>query len=528
MVARTRKTNSVARSVHVGEPSVRAPDDGASTSTSRRRVGSASSSRDTRVSELQGMLANLIDMVTGLTAQQAVILRQTQPVFAVLPPPPVPAVPAAPPPVAAIPEVAPPPAAVLAPLLPIPAVAEALAPAPQAAPLSIQSSGSSRPPIRPFRFQEVHQNPLPPCPLPQPVFLSPAFPPFLAGRDPFFPGAQALHYGPDPFFGPMDGNAPFSEAIRLAPIPEDFRPPKLEVYRGATDPREHVQGFEAAVRYRRPDKATRCHLLANTLKGAAFSWFIKLPRGHITSYEHLKWELIARFIGRTRMVVSDMVLANIKQGERENLRDYTNRFFAAAAEAEDVEPAVAMHNFRRWLKVGDLFKSLQLAKPRSYSELVARATQFMLLEDAAESSPAGVSGERNKRKHQGVEPPVTRVPMARPRDREEGRPRQTQPPKLLLSRPLPEVYAAAIKQGWIRPTGPKPAPPPGADPNDYCEFHGNYGHRLHRCRGLRILLEKLCTKASLRSSCKWPQLSLPPRKEKPPRLLRHLPRPYHP
>ncbi|PKA55856.1 hypothetical protein AXF42_Ash018763 [Apostasia shenzhenica] len=74
-VARTRKTNSAARSLLAGEPSVRAPDDGASTSTSRRRAGSASSSRGTRVSELQGMLTNLTDLVTGLTAQQAVILR---------------------------------------------------------------------------------------------------------------------------------------------------------------------------------------------------------------------------------------------------------------------------------------------------------------------------------------------------------------------------------------------------------------------------------------------------------------------
>ncbi|PKA64810.1 hypothetical protein AXF42_Ash016841 [Apostasia shenzhenica] len=250
MVARTRKTNSAARSIQVGEPSVRAPDDGASTSTSRRRAGSASSSGGTRVSELQGMLANLTDMVTGLTAQQAIILRQTQPVCAVLPLPPVTAVPipcppvsavpAPPPPVAAIPEMLPPPAAAPAPPLPIPEVAEAPVPVPQAAPLSIQSSGSSRPPLRPFRFQEVHQNPLPPCPLPPPAFLPPAFPPFLAGRDPLFPGAQAPHHGPDPFFGPMDGNAPFFDAICLAPVPEDFRPPRLEVYRGATDPHEHV------------------------------------------------------------------------------------------------------------------------------------------------------------------------------------------------------------------------------------------------------------------------------------------------
>ncbi|PKA47937.1 hypothetical protein AXF42_Ash016283 [Apostasia shenzhenica] len=199
------------------------------------------------------------------------------------------------------------------------------------------------------------------------------------------------------------------------------------------------------------------------------------------------------------MVVSDMVLANIKQDERESPRDYTNRFFAAAAEAEDVEPAVAMHNFRRGLKVGDLSKSLQLAKPRSYPELVARASQFMLLEDA-ESTPTGAAGvkqERSKRKHRGAEQPATRIRVVRPPDREEERPRHARPSRLFLSQPLPEVYAAAVKQGWIRPVGPRQAPPPGMDPNDYCEFHGNYGHRLHKCRGLRALLEKLINQGKL-------------------------------
>ncbi|PKA53158.1 hypothetical protein AXF42_Ash009888 [Apostasia shenzhenica] len=146
------------------------------------------------------------------------------------------------------------------------------------------------------------------------------------------------------------------------------------------------------------------------------------------------------------MVVSDMVLSNIKQSERESLRDYTNRFFAVMAEAEDVDPAVAMHNFRRRLKVGDLSKSLQLAKPRSYPELVARASQFMLLEDA-ESSPTDAPGvqEKRKRKHRGAEPPTTRIHMTKSRDRDEGKPRHVQHQKLFLSRSLPEVYAATIK-----------------------------------------------------------------------------------
>ncbi|PKA50978.1 hypothetical protein AXF42_Ash007634 [Apostasia shenzhenica] len=168
MVARMRKTNSAARSLHAGEPSVRAPDDRASASTSWSHAESASSSRGTRVSELQGMLANLTDMVTGLTAQQTVILSQTQPVCAVLPLPPVAAVPVPLPSVVAVPVPLPPVAAAQA---PPPPVAGIFAPAPLAAPLSIQSSGSSGPPERPVRFQEVHQNHLPPCPFHNPPFF---------------------------------------------------------------------------------------------------------------------------------------------------------------------------------------------------------------------------------------------------------------------------------------------------------------------------------------------------------------------
>ncbi|PKA60948.1 hypothetical protein AXF42_Ash006583 [Apostasia shenzhenica] len=60
---------------------------------------------------------------------------------------------------------------------------------------------------------------------------------------------------------------------------------------------------------------------------------------------------------------------------------------------------------------------------------------------------------------------------------------------LSLGRSLRSMRRAAVKKGWVRPTGPKPAPPIGVYPDNYCEFHGNYGHRLHKCRGLRALLD---------------------------------------
>ncbi|PKA57532.1 hypothetical protein AXF42_Ash020076 [Apostasia shenzhenica] len=149
-VARTRRTNSAVRSAQVGESSVKAPGDEASASTSRHHPESISSSRGTRISELQGMLANLTDLVTGLTTQHRVILRQTQPVCAVvLPPaPPLPVAAARDPlsPVAAAPAPLPPIAAVFAPLQPVAADPEPLPPAaavPVPLPVGIPSSIAS-------------------------------------------------------------------------------------------------------------------------------------------------------------------------------------------------------------------------------------------------------------------------------------------------------------------------------------------------------------------------------------------------
>ncbi|PKA52051.1 hypothetical protein AXF42_Ash013988 [Apostasia shenzhenica] len=182
MVARTCRINSVAYSAQAGEPSVRAPGDGVSASTSRHCTESAS---------------NLTDLVTSLTAQQAVILMQTQLVCAAMLPPPLDMeAPATLPPVAEAP-------------IPPPQVAEALAPLPSVAAPSAQSSASSQLPRRLFPPREVHQNYPPLHPLP--AFLPHTCPPFLARRDPLFPGVQAPRYGPDPFFSPMDSNAPLAK-----------------------------------------------------------------------------------------------------------------------------------------------------------------------------------------------------------------------------------------------------------------------------------------------------------------------------
>ncbi|PKA56454.1 hypothetical protein AXF42_Ash014958 [Apostasia shenzhenica] len=312
-----------------------------------------STTHSAQIAELREMLANLTDLVIDIATRQAVVLQQTRaanasanaafPLISAVPAPlpPVTAASALFPPIVAARHLSPP--VVVTPALFLLFAASTSPRFQRGAPLtsrtpSAQASGSSHLPCQDF----PHQGP------PQ--------------------------YGPEAFFGPFDFDAAFSDAIRQAPVPEEFKLSRLEVYKGTTDSRKHIQGFETALRYRQKDETMKCHLLATTLKGAAFTWFIKLPKGSINSYEHMKQELITRFIGGIRMALSDMVLANIQQGETESLRSYTNRFFAIAAETEDINPTVAIHNYRRGLFSGDLSKSLQLVKLKSFLELMARAS----------------------------------------------------------------------------------------------------------------------------------------------------------
>ncbi|PKA54989.1 hypothetical protein AXF42_Ash003626 [Apostasia shenzhenica] len=254
------------------------------------------------------------------------------------PPPPVAATLVPPPPVAVAPTPLPPVAAAPVP----PPVAGAPVPAPLAAAPSIQTSGSSRPPRRPYSLQEIHQNLLPT----EPAFLPPAFPPFLAGRDPLFPSVQTLIMGLTPFSGrwtgvllfPTPSGGPDSGGLQTAQA-------------GGLQRCDRPLRASPGVRGRSPlPSAGRNHQVpppSQYSQRGGIHLVRQIAQGSHFLLRAFEMGADRPFHRSDRMVVSDMVFANIKQGERESLRDYTNCFFAAAAEAEDVDSAVAMHNFRR-------------------------------------------------------------------------------------------------------------------------------------------------------------------------------------
>ncbi|KAL2479587.1 Uncharacterized protein Adt_32553 [Abeliophyllum distichum] len=85
-----------------------------------------------------------------------------------------------------------------------------------------------------------------------------------------------------------DENLPFSEGIKNAPIPHEFRVPKLTPYTGKGDPLDHVNTYKMEMSLRGATPALKCKAFHLTLSGGAKRWYNKLAAGIISNWPALK------------------------------------------------------------------------------------------------------------------------------------------------------------------------------------------------------------------------------------------------
>jgi hypothetical protein len=76
-----------------------------------------------------------------------------------------------------------------------------------------------------------------------------------------------------------DPNSPFSEDILDAPLPPNYKPPKISRYNGTTAPKVHISCFMTAMRFTGYDEAAYCQAFPMTLEGPAQTWFTGLKPG---------------------------------------------------------------------------------------------------------------------------------------------------------------------------------------------------------------------------------------------------------
>ncbi|KAL2532781.1 Retrotrans gag domain-containing protein [Abeliophyllum distichum] len=116
------------------------------------------------------------------------------------------------------------------------------------------------------------------------------------------------------------------EGIRNAPIPHEFRVPKITPYTGKGDPLDHVNTYKTEMTLRGANPALKCRAFHLTLSGGAKRWYNKLAAGSIHNWPDLKRTFINYFSSGRPASAPVQRLHNIRQAESEPLQSYLSHF----------------------------------------------------------------------------------------------------------------------------------------------------------------------------------------------------------
>jgi len=122
---------------------------------------------------------------------------------------------------------------------------------------------------------------------------------------------------------------PFTPNIMAIKIPCQFRNPlssTLELYTGEKDPFKHLESFYNEMLYLRASTEIMCRAFPRTLKRDTLTWFLRLPPNSIDSWETLYHRFSRHFIIAKDNAKIAHTLAQVKQKEKESLKDYLHRF----------------------------------------------------------------------------------------------------------------------------------------------------------------------------------------------------------
>ncbi|XP_057444077.1 uncharacterized protein LOC130736252 [Lotus japonicus] len=127
----------------------------------------------------------------------------------------------------------------------------------------------------------------------------------------------------------------------------------LEAYDGQTSPKDHLSRFDAKMAKYAVSDPVKCRMLPSTFRGAAKEWFTNLPPGSIAKFLDFSSKFLDHFSART---VED--LFDIRQEERETLKQYVKRYSAISAGFEELQPRVCVCAFKGGLARGEFYCEL--------------------------------------------------------------------------------------------------------------------------------------------------------------------------
>ncbi|KAL0420908.1 UNVERIFIED_CONTAM: hypothetical protein Slati_3113700 [Sesamum latifolium] len=244
--------------------------------------------------------------------------------------------------------------------------------------------------------------------------------------------------------------------------PDELPNPAIAEYDGTTDPMEHLSRFENVALLHRYTDGIKCRVFATTFARAAQQWFNQLPK------------------------------------DNEPLKEYLQRFNAAALEVPSATQEVKASAFLQGLLDGDFFKSLAKKPVSKFDALLARAAKYINMEDA-QAAKKGSHEEKRKETKEEIPSKKPRVDM-----------RDKKPPSQKvntvytpLTVPIRQALMTVEGNGLLtRPRSWKDSPQcPKSD--KFCRFHNDYGHTTEECRHLKNEIERLIQNGYLQEYVCW-------------------------
>jgi len=137
-----------------------------------------------------------------------------------------------------------------------------------------------------------------------------------------------------------------------------------------------------------------CHCsFPRTLKGDALTWFLRLPPNSIDCWETLYYRFSKHFIIARDNPKTAHTLAQIKQKEKESLKDYLQRFYAEAAQVPLISDAMQLHCPIEGVRPGTHFAlALSEETPATMNDFRQKAARYIRCEEHAEMARALKAG----------------------------------------------------------------------------------------------------------------------------------------
>ena len=299
--------------------------------------------------------------------------------------------------------------------------------------------------------------------------------------------------------------SPFTAEVLHFPLPSKFRMPQLEGFDGVRDPIDHLNTYKNQMELHGYQDLVRCRDFATTVKGPALAWFNRLPPSSISSFKELSIAFVSHFIRARTYRKPSYHLLIVKQGSKESLRSYVQRFNAESLKIDIPDEKFAITAFIAELGVQskDMMFSISKNPQASMDEVLAKAEKYINGEEAliskkeSSSTPKERSGTDKRR---GRSPKRQNDLERSPKKDAEWSPKRRGSLKDRLgphqlerrSRYSPwrftpliasvsQVLREVRNEQFLRWPIQMKSDPATRDNTRYCEFHRDYVHRIDDC-----------------------------------------------